>query len=72
MSYGVDHGCGSHPKLLWLWCRPEAVAPIQPLAQESPYAVGVALKKKKELAVLKTLGRELEGGTGGLQMQAST
>ena len=22
------------PKLLWLWCRLAAVAPIQPLAQE--------------------------------------
>ena len=34
--------------LLWLWCRPEAIAPIQPLAWEPPYAAGVALKSKKE------------------------
>ena len=32
----------------WLWCRPAAVAPIQPLAWELPYAVGVALKRKKK------------------------
>ena len=30
-----------------LWCRPAAAAPIQPLAWELPYAVGVALKSKK-------------------------
>ena len=38
--------------LLWLWCRPAAVAPIQLLAWESPYAAGAALentKKKKSL-----------------------
>ena len=32
------------PALLWLWCRPAAVAPIRPLAWEAPYAVGAALK----------------------------
>ena len=32
--------------LLWLWRRPAAVAPIQPLDWELPYAVGVALKSK--------------------------
>ena len=34
------------PVLLWLWYRLAAVAPIQPLAWETPYATG-ALKKKK-------------------------
>ena len=34
--------------LLWLWHRPAAVAPIQPLAWGPPYAKGVALKKKKK------------------------
>ena len=29
-----------NPALLWLWRRPAAVALIQPLAWESPYAVG--------------------------------
>ena len=46
MSCGVDHRHGSDPVLLWLWCRPEAVAPNQPLAWELPYAAGVALKRK--------------------------
>ena len=31
-----------------LWCRPAAVAPIQPLAWQPPYATGVALKKRKK------------------------
>ena len=34
------------PVLLWLWCKLAAVAPIQPLAWEFPYAMGAALKKK--------------------------
>ena len=33
--------------LLWLWCRPAAVALIRPLAWEPPCAVGAALKSKK-------------------------
>ena len=33
--------------LLWLWCRPAAIAPIKPLAWDPPYAAGVALKSKK-------------------------
>ena len=36
------------PTLLWLWCRLAATALIRPLAWELPYAVGVALKKKKK------------------------
>ena len=31
-----------------IWRRLAAVAPIQPLAWELPYVMGVALKKKKE------------------------
>ena len=48
MSCGVGHGCGSDLVLLWLWHRLAALAPIPPLAWESPYAVGAALKKQKE------------------------
>ena len=47
MSCGVGHRRGSDLALLWLWCRPAAVAPIQPLAWEPPYAEGVALKSKE-------------------------
>ena len=45
---GVACRCGSDPALLWLWRKLAAVALIQHLAWESPYAAGVALKSKKE------------------------
>ena len=48
MSCGVGHRCGLNPVLLWLWCRPAAVAPIGLLAWEPPYATGVALKRRKD------------------------
>ena len=32
----------------WLWCRPAAIALIQPLAWEFPYATSTAIKRKKE------------------------
>ena len=34
--------------LLWLWCRLTTAALIRPLAWGLPYAVGAALKRKKE------------------------
>ena len=34
--------------LLWLWCRPAAVALLCPLAWERPYAVGAVLKRQKK------------------------
>ena len=48
MSCGVGCRCGFDLALLWLWYRPVATALIQPLAWESPYATGVALKNKKQ------------------------
>ena len=42
MSCGVGRRRGSDPALLWLWRRPVATAPIQPLAWEPPYAAGAA------------------------------
>ena len=61
MSYGVGCRHGLYPVLLWLWHRPEATAPIRPLAWETPYAAGVALrktkkKKKKKFFFKATLG----------------
>ena len=47
MSCGIGHIRGSDLALLWLWFRPEATAPIRPLAWEPPYVAGVALKKGK-------------------------
>ena len=34
--------------MLCLWFRPAAIALIQPLAWELPYAMGAALKKEKK------------------------
>ena len=45
MSCGVGHRCSSDLALLWLWHKPVATAPIQPLAWELSCAVGAALKK---------------------------
>ena len=44
----MGHRCNSDPKLLWLWCRLAAPAPIQLLAQDLPYARVVALKSKSK------------------------
>ena len=49
VSRGVGCRHGNDPA--WLWCGLAATAPIQPLAWEPPYAVGVAQengKKKKK------------------------
>ena len=51
MGCGVRRRCGSDLALLWLWRWPAAVAPIQLLAWEPPYAVGAALKKKQKKKV---------------------
>ena len=48
MSLGVGCRCGSDLMSLWLWHRPVATAPIQPLAWEPPCASGVALKRQKK------------------------
>ena len=47
MSCGVGHRRGSDLAWLWLWRRPEATAPIQPLAWEPPYTEGAVLEKAK-------------------------
>ena len=58
MSCGVGCRYGLDLVLLWLWCRPAAIAPIGPLAWEPPYAAGVAQemakrqKKKKKVCTL--------------------
>ena len=48
MSCGVGLRHRSDLRLLWLWPRLEAAAPIRPLTWEPPYAAGAALKKTKE------------------------
>ena len=51
MSCGVGRRHSSDPKLLWLWSRLAATAPIRPQAWEPPYATGVALKRQKKKKV---------------------
>ena len=43
-SIGRRHGLDL--ALLWLWRRPAAIAPIQPIASELPHTAGSALKKQ--------------------------
>ena len=45
VCYGVGCRCGFRSALPWLWHRPAAVAPGQPLAWELTYASGEALSK---------------------------
>ena len=47
VSCGVGRRCGLDPTLLWLWCRPAAIAPITPLAWEPPHVMVAALKGQK-------------------------
>ena len=46
VSCGVGHRHSS--ALLWLWCRPAAVALVRPLAWELPYASGGAPKNNNK------------------------
>ena len=62
MSCGVGCTRGSDPALLWLCYGPVVIAPIQPLAWESPYDMGAAQemakrqkKKKKHFIGLITI-----------------
>ena len=64
MSCGVAHRCGLDLALLWLLHRLAAIALIRPLAWETPYAVGVALKKKtKDKKKQKTKTKKPENKT---------
>ena len=47
MSCGVVLRRGSDPVLLWLCCKTKAIAPIRPLAWETPCAAEAALEKAK-------------------------
>ena len=60
MSCGVGRIRGLDPSSLWLWCRPEATAPIRSLAWESPYAAGGALEKAKRQKKKKNAKRIYE------------
>ena len=71
MSCGVGLRLGSDPALLWLWCRPAAIASIRPLAWKPPYATGVALKKKESPESWKSFPRmqKVLGSSDGTELQ---
>ena len=48
VSCAVGHRHSLDPMLLWPWYGPAAVALIQPLAWELPYAMGAAPKNKQK------------------------
>ena len=50
-----------NPALLWLWCRLAAVAPIQPLAWELPYAACATLKRQKTKTNKQTKPKNTRG-----------
>ena len=58
VSCGVGRRCGLDPALLWLWCRLVATVPIEHLAWEPAYAMGVALKKKSKSWPLSCAGED--------------
>ena len=56
--------------MLWLWCRPAAIALIRPLDWEPPYAMAVGLekaKRKKERREERKKEREKENSVVMLQ-----
>ena len=67
LSCGVGRRRGLDLASLWLCCRPGAVALIQPLGWDSPYAVGVALKSQKRK---KTKNKNVERRTGAWEEKA--
>ena len=48
LSCAVGHRCSSDSEFLWLWLWLAAGTLIRPLAWEPPYAIGVALRNKKQ------------------------
>ena len=62
MSCGVGCRRGLDPTLLWLWRRPSATAPTQPLAWEPPYATGAAQEMAK-----RQKKKKKNGGNGILR-----
>ena len=58
MSCGVGCRRCLDPMLLWLWCRPLATAPIQPLTREPPYAVESGPRKGKKTETKKTKSKK--------------
>ena len=70
MSYGVGGRLGSDLAFLWLWCRPAATALILPLAWELPYAMDVALKRRKMGVPVVAHRKRIQLGTMRLQVRS--
>ena len=72
MSCGIGNRVNLDPMLLWLqlwlWCRLAAVAPIQPLAWEPPYGMGMALRPKKKRKKEKTLPWSSHSGSAEMNL----
>ena len=67
VSCGIGRRLGSDLMLLWLWCRPAAVALIGPLAWEPLYAMGAALKRQNKKNKQKNKWEGKAEGTSGDQ-----
>ena len=52
MNRGVGHSHCWDLVLLWLWGRPAALVPVQPLAQELPYVASAVLKKEEIMVII--------------------
>ena len=57
--------------LLWLWHRPAAIALIRPLAWESPYASGAALKKRQKNNNQQEQQQKLKKNNGSWGLESS-
>ena len=51
MSYSRVHRCSLDPVLLWLWYRPAAAVPVQPLTWELPHVASAAIKGREKKTV---------------------
>ena len=82
MSCDVGCRCSSDLALLWLWCRPAAIALIGPLDWELPYAAGAcgcSLKRTKRQKIKdkhlssahKKIGRDAPRSSGTLVLSVS-
>ena len=61
MSCGVGCRRSLDPVLLWLWCRPVAAAPIQPLAWQPPYCCGSGPRKRQKKKKKRSAEQMLKG-----------
>ena len=62
MSCSVGRRRGSDPTLLWLWCRPVAIALIRLLAWEPPYAAGAAQEMAKRQKIIIIIEKIVKAG----------